>query len=378
VKICHIITTLALGGAELQLLRIIEHDKVNTHAVCYFGFDDALYDRFQSLGIEVTSMGGSSKKDALTIFARLISHLRNNQYDIIHAHLSHAIILARLANLVAGSRPIVSTHHGIKDGYSLIFRELERLTREFNDISTGVSNAVVDSFTDQKAPTQDDWSVVYNGLDCSDWSRRVELASMGFTSISNNLGLPEEQFVFLNVGRYESVKNQGLLIEASAQVVSEYPEIQVLLVGWGRLEERYRQMVEDLDLESNVTITGRVSRPEPYYAIADCFVLCSNREGLPVTLIEASGAGLPIIGTDVPGISEVVESGINGYLTKPDDKEELAEAMLRMISLKSRDSFSKASRKLCRDQFDITNVVDAYSEIYRSLMRNSEIKRGVL
>ena len=366
-KICHIITTLALGGAELQLFRIIKHDKINNHTVCYFGFDDALYDRFQRLGIEVRSMGGSSKKDALTIFARLISHLRNNQYDIIHAHLSHEIVISRLANLVAGRRPIVSTHHSIKDGYSPILRELERLTRQFNGLSTGVSNAVVDSFSNQKGPTQNDWSVVYNGLDCSDWSRRVETTSMRSSDISKNLGLSEEQFVFLNVGRYESVKNQELLIEASARVVSKYPDVQVLLVGWGRLEERYRQMVEGLDLESNVTITGRVSRPEPYYGLADCFVLCSDFEGFGITLIEAAGAGLPVIGTDVPGISEVVADGVNGYLTSPDDVNQLADAMIRMVSSQDRESFAQASRELCADRFDINKVVKNYTQIYNSL-----------
>jgi len=368
VKISHIITTLALGGAEQQLFRLIENDEFNEHAVCYLGFDNALRGRFQQLGVEVTSMGGSSKTDAPVLLARLIFHLRNNKYDIIHAHLSHGIVLARLANLVAGRRPIVSTHHTVKERYKLTFRELERFTRRFNDVTTGVSNAVVDSFTDHKESTRNNWSVVYNGLNCEDWAESVKAASKKSARISNDLGFSDDQFVFLNVGRYVPVKNQTLLIEATDRLVRNHPDIRVLLVGWGRLEERYRQLVEDLNLGSNVTIIGRVPHPEPYYALADCFVLCSDYEGFGITLIEAAGAGLPVIGTDVTGISEVVEDGVNGYLTRPGDVDQLADAMLRMISANSGDSFVKASRQICTERFDIKNVVDAYNDIYLSLV----------
>jgi glycosyltransferase involved in cell wall biosynthesis len=302
------------------------------------------------------------------MLVRLISYLRANEYDIIHAHQPHGMVFARLANLVAGRRPIVSTHHNINSSYDPVFGELERLTRRFNRVTTGVSNAVVDSFTDQKEPIRTDWTVVYNGLNCSDWANSVEATSRTSADLSDDLGLSDNQFVFLNVGRYVPQKHQALLIEATDRLVSTHPDVRVLLVGWGRLEERYRQLVEDLNLGSNVTITGRVPQPEPYYALADCFVLCSKHEGLPVTLIEASAAGLPLIGTDVPGISEVVEDGVNGYLTRSGDVDQLADAMLRMISTNRGDSFAKASRELCVERFDISNVVDAYNDIYLSLV----------
>jgi glycosyltransferase involved in cell wall biosynthesis len=278
------------------------------------------------------------------------------------------MVFARLANLVAGRRPIVSTHQNIHSSYDPMFRELERLTRPFNGHSTGVSEAVVDSFTNQHDSSCGDWSVVYNGLDCSDWATSVETASRKASEIKGDLQISDNQFVFLNVGRYVPQKHQALLIEATDQIVSTHPDVRVVLVGWGRLEERYRQLVEDLNLGSNVTITGRVPQPEPYYALADCFVLCSNHEGLPVTLIEASAAGLPLIGTDVPGISEVVEHGVNGYTTRPGDVDQLADAMLRMIASDRRESFSRASRNVCAERFDIRKVVHAYNDIYHSLV----------
>jgi len=313
-------------------------------------------------------MGGSSKLDAPAMLVRLITHLRANKFDIIHAHQPHAMVFARLANLVAGRRPIVSTHHNINSSYDPVFRELERLTRPFNEVTTGVSNAVVDSFTDQRDPVRTNWTVVYNGLNCSDWADSIETASRNSADLSDDLGLSDNQFVFLNVGRYVPQKHQALLIEATDQIVNTHPDVHVLLVGWGDLEERYRQLVEDLNLGSNVTITGRVPQTEPYYALANCFVLCSKHEGLPVTLIEASAAGLPLIGTDVPGISEVVRDGVNGYMTPAGDVNQLADAMLRMISTNRGDSFGKASHKMCIDRFEISNVVDAYNDIYNSLL----------
>jgi glycosyltransferase involved in cell wall biosynthesis len=366
-RICHVITSLALGGAERQLLRFINNDEANHHTVCYLGFDDALRGEYESSGVEVISMGGSSKTDVFAVLARLIFHLRSEEYDIIHARQPHGMVFARLANIFAGRKPVVSRHGNIKDSYDPIFKELERLTRRFNDVTTGISNAVVDSFTDQREPTRADWPVIYNGLNCKDWKTSLDNASIESANISDDLGLSDSQFVFLNVGRYVPQKNQALLIAATEQLVSTHPDVQVILVGWGRLEDDYRQLIEDLNLESNVIITGRVSQPVPYYALADCFVLCSDYEGLGNVLIEAAATGLPLIGTDVPGISEVIVDGVNGYIIDPGDADQLADAMRRMISSNRRDSFAKASFELCREQFDISNVVHAYNTIYDSL-----------
>jgi len=176
-----------------------------------------------------------------------------------------------------------------------------------------------------------------------------------FTSAERTLHSPPR---LLFVGRLSPQKNVPLLLRALAGMSADF---ETTLVGDGELEDELKQAVADLGLR-NVSFHGRADGAElvELYRSADVFVLPSEREGMPLVLLEALAMGLPIVATDVPGNRDVVVDGQNGVLVPPEDAHRLREALLevtrdpcqyKLLSARSRQLASKYSWDAIREQF---------------------------
>lgn len=370
-RVCHIITSLALGGAETQLLRFVSNDDSGTeHVVCFLGYDDSLVDRFENAGVEVHSFGGASKIDAPIVLYRTIKFLRKNEFDIIHAHQVHGIVFGRIASILTGSRPIITTHQNVQDNYGNLFKYLETATRSLDTVTIAVSEGVKKSFATKDRDPRGNWDVVYNSIQIEEFQNELSSSSNRAKKLEDKYGISSEDFIFLNVGRYAEQKNQKRLIEAMDSVVPKAPNAKMFIVGWGKLQNELEEKVQELDIQENVYITGRASPIHEYYYAADAFVLSSHFEGLSIASVEALSAGLPIIGTDVPGVNEVVVHEQNGYLVEPDSASELSNAIHKLIGNSKLEKYGKKSSALAEERFSITTTIEAYFNIYQSCVRS--------
>jgi glycosyltransferase involved in cell wall biosynthesis len=205
---------------------------------------------------------------------------------------------------------------------------------------------------------------VHNSINVDEFRNDLADAANRAARIRERFGIDEDSLVFLNVGRYVPQKNQAKLVKAMKQVVRDRPEAQLFVIGWGELTDDLQATVIEHGLESNVHITGRVDTVEEYYHLANVFVLSSHWEGLSIASIEALAAGLPIVGTDVPGVREVVEHEENGYLVAPDSASALAEAMTALYSESRRARFGDVSGRLVRDRYSIEAMISSYLSLY--------------
>ena len=165
-------------------------------------------------------------------------------------------------------------------------------------------------------------------------------------------------------------KGIGELIGAMRIVTDRIPQATLQIFGKGRLDF-YRQMAAEQGVAGAVTFGGFISGPEKIeaYRSSSLFLLPSYVEGMPMVIVEAMAAGLPVVATTAGGIPEIVEEGINGFLVPPRDTEALADRILRILSNPGLlGAMSDANARKARDVFDIDTIAPKICRIYDDLL----------
>lgn len=160
----------------------------------------------------------------------------------------------------------------------------------------------------------------------------------------------------LYTGRLAAVKGLPILLESLVQVKAAHPDLLLTVVGDGADRPQLQQLTAQLGLNENVNFVGYQSQASvrQFMQETDVFVLPSFAEGLPVSLMEALAAGVPVVTTQIAGVSELVESGINGYLVPPGNVAELADRIEKLLADPAlRAQMGAAGRLKVAQEFDI-------------------------
>ena len=169
------------------------------------------------------------------------------------------------------------------------------------------------------------------------------------------------------VGRLEAVKDYPTLLRAMARA----PEnAGLLILGTGPLEGELVKQAEQFGLKRRVWFMGFEPNVERWMQAADGFVLSSRYEGLPMVLLEAGACGVPAVATDVPGTREVVVDGVNGWLARAGDPNNLHEAMTRLMRmpLEERYAMGECARRRVVKEFSMDIVLNRWEQLYESLL----------
>ncbi|MCL2051078.1 MAG: glycosyltransferase [Lachnospiraceae bacterium] len=178
----------------------------------------------------------------------------------------------------------------------------------------------------------------------------------------------EREKTIVSVGRIDENKNQRLLLQAFSKLAGTYPDYQLIIYGEGNLKETLKQEADILGLAERIKFPGKSSTVEEDIYKAGIFVLSSDTEGSPNSLIEAMLLGLAVISTDCPsgGPKELIKHGYNGLLTPPKDLDKLTENLQYMLSnFQMAAEMGRNAAKLQKD-FDPDIVYGAWEEILRS------------
>jgi len=266
--------------------------------------------------------------------------------------------------LVAPVPALVSTIHNTYEGGRLRMAAY-RLTNGLADAMTIVSEAAFDRFVSEGIVPRALLRVIPNGVDTA---RFMNVAG-GRGAVRASLGLGPE-FVWLAVGRFEVAKDYPNMLRAFAKVRQEQPQAVLLLVGRGSLQAETQALVEELGLGNGVRFLGvRDDVPEVMSA-ADGYVMSSAWEGMPMVLLEAAAAGLPIVTTRVGGNHEVVRDESTGFLVPPGDSEALALAMVRLSRLPEpeRLAMGERGREHIRSHYGLGRVAEQWENLYREVL----------
>lgn len=168
----------------------------------------------------------------------------------------------------------------------------------------------------------------------------------------------------VSMGRLTKQKNHPLLIKAFAKFSAPFEDLHLVIYGEGEERENLEALVKELGLSQKVSLPGKTSQVSEVLSEADLFVLSSDYEGLPNTLIEAMAVGLPCISTACPtGPKDLIQSGQDGLLTKVGSEEELCMAMeMFRGSFEDRKRMGMASKQKIRENFSIGKIVDMFEK----------------
>lgn len=381
-RVCLLINSLGHGGAETLLLRLVRNAAPEevTFTVCYLGGSDDLAPEFEAEGVRVVSFGASTDPPQFdpTAIPAMVRFFRNEEFDVLHAHLPYAQALGRVVARLFGPGAVVTTKHTLPGNHHPVERLADSLTRPLDDASVAVSTGVEAAYRGEASmydpPVDGRWCTIFNGIDAESFNHLVRTADTAEIEDRWSVGNGPESAggrddpVFLNVGRYVPQKAQSDLVAAMSKVTKTLPDARLFLVGWGELAEQLDRQIREAGLTENVFLTGRSENVHRYYAVADAFVLPSTYEGLPMTLLEAMAAELPVIASDIPGVADVMAAGETGELVAPNAPAELAAAMIALSSPERRAEYGRRGYRRVSTEFAMDSTVDDYLTLYEELL----------
>jgi sugar transferase (PEP-CTERM/EpsH1 system associated) len=353
ISVVHLVSGLNVGGLEmvvLHLARYCDRDRFAPRVLC-LQEKGPLAPAFEDLGIPVESLDCQSLQKARTL-TRLIRRLRQLKPQILHTHNMNPHLFGAIAAWFANTPILVHTKHGrnYPDRAVAVFRN--RFAAYFTDRIVAVSMDAANVVRQIERVPAKKIVVIQNGIDLD----RFELRSMSEFQTGKRA---------IHVARLNVSKDQETLLRAARLVVDLEPDFCLTIVGDGPARGSLEVLQQDLGLRAAVRFLGERSDINLLLADADFFVLSSVEEGIPLTVLEAMAAGLPVVATRVGGNPEVVIPNETGLLVEPRAPRELADAMLAMLRYPSKArQMGLAGRRRVEIDFNIKNVVASYESLY--------------
>ena len=270
---------------------------------------------------------GLSAGFSLGVLLRLRGVMRQGQYQIAHCHGMRAALYARLASLTLRPQPkLVFSIHGFAAPHYMPPKRqallgLERCLAEATDAWVCVSRAERDALLRSGVAPAARVHLIRNGIE---WQRFASVQEQR-ASMRETLRLPAGAFVATTVCRLYRPRDFSTLLRAFQQVRAALPQTHLLIVGDGPLRDKVEQEMAALSLTQVVHLLGMRRDVPQILGATDVFVLASKGwEGLPLTVLEAMAASVPVVASDVGGTREAVLDGETGYLFQPGDVAALA------------------------------------------------------
>lgn len=364
IKVLQLLVAMPVGGAEIMVADIaagLDPARFEVVTAC-LGAPGPMGEELRRRGREVLSLGLDIKRTrAWSLVRRVRRLLREVRPDILHTHLYHANLYGRLAALGLGLPGVVATVHNI---YSRV--KWHRCLA--NRLLAGISDYVL-----VFSPQVKEDVVRYDRVPAARLrmlTPGVRLGELGpgesKDAAKKRLGV--SGFCLGNVARLEEQKGHEDLLVAVSRLHREIPELTLLLVGEGTREDRLRGLAQELGLQQVVRFLGtRRDIPRILQAL-DVFVMPSRWEGIPLTLLEAMGSGLPVVSTRVGRAPEIVEDGANGRLVPVADPGALARAVLELYQEPhKRREWGEQARHAVLEKYTLEHFLDQFAAIYLEL-----------
>lgn len=341
------------GGAEkmvAQLAAGMDGTRFQTEVFCVYGqpLENHLERMIADRGVPIHFIG-KKKGFSLKAMVKLFRGLDAFRPDVVHTHLYACVYTAPWP--VLRHRAWLHTFHlpPELENRRLIRRILSKiLVRMRAMIPVAISHQNQMFLRDYFGLTEAQIPVVYNP---------VELKK--FTDLKK---VDNPSFTFITAGRFSEQKNQAMMLRAFAGFLKTGGDARLVLLGKGELEAQLRSLAQELGIAERVEFAGFVENVQDHLANADVFVLSSDYEALPLAVLEAMAAGLPIVATDVGGLRDIVTD--NGILLPAADLAAMTDAMVRLYSDSVlRRKMGQQSKTHAAD-YDISQTVAGYCRLY--------------
>lgn len=375
-RVLQLVLSLAIGGTEKLV-----YDLVHRVDKCLVVPVVCCLDEFGHFGKELQRDGYQvcilNRKPGIDwgLIRRLNAIIQQEKIDVIHAHQYTPYFYGLLASLYTKLSMFTKAP-------KLVFTEHGRFYPEQKKLKRTIANPVLSLFTDEIVTISESTKsslikyenfpahrikVVYNGIELSRFSQKIDTVAK-----KQSLGLSPDARVIGIVARLDPIKNHAMLLRAFKRVLQHIPDTYLLIIGDGPEEQNIKAFARLLDVNDNTIFLGARKDVSELLHVFDVFALSSFSEGTSVTLLEAMGAGVPIVATKVGGNPEVIKNQESGYLVPSDNDQEMATMLIKLLQdKKARQRMGQAGQKRGYDMFSLDKMVNAYTELYLKVSASS-------
>ena len=351
-KILQVIPYFCFGGAETMCENLTYALMKQGHevtVVSLFGEKTPISQRMERAGVKLIYLDKKLGLD-LSMIPKLRKIMKQEQPDAVHTHLD-VIKYAVAAAKLAGIKHCVHTVHNVAE------QEAEgRLQKIINgfyfhmgwSVPVALSPMVQQTILSFYGMKEKQVPVIYNGVDLSRCLEKTDYES------GNTL---------IHVGRFNEQKNHQGLLRAFQMILKQYPQCVLKLVGDGERRQDMEHLAGELGIAEKVQFLGSQSNVYPYLQEADIFLLPSNYEGMPMTIIEAMGTGLPVVASRVGGVPDMITDRKSGMLTNQ-EPEDVAQAVLELMKNSSLRKALGEQAKLESKRFSAEHMAEEYGKVY--------------
>lgn len=353
-KIIQVIPQFGLAGAETMCENLTYELRKSGHdvtVISMYDYHSPITDRMENAGVDVRYLNKKHGVD-FSMIHQLKRIFHEVHADVVHTHLGcpkYAIPAA----MMAGVKHRVHTVHNIAQKESgPAARKLNKfLFKHCGTIPVALTEKVRDTIVAEYKMNPLDIPVIFNGIPLTKCLRK------------NDYHIDQNRIQLLHIGRFSPAKNHVEMINAVCELHRKYPGLYLKLIGDGELKEQIVAHIHACGAEDFVELFGLTDNVYPHLKQADIFILPSTYEGMPMTLIEAMGSGIPIVAGNVGGIPDMITDGIEGLLCEP-----TADSITHKIDILIGD---EALRKSCAEnallaaqRFSSESMAKKYLKIY--------------
>ena len=350
-NILYLITGLGLGGAEKVVCDLADQMSALGHQVKIAYLTGEILVRPKNINIDLISLDLNNLYGLYSASKKYKKLIKDFQPDVVHAHMVHANIFARINRIGCAIPKLICTAHNSNEGGQLRMLAY-KYTNFLSDLNTNVSQEASESLISKGAFNKNNLITVYNGID---------LNKFNFFNKDKN----SNELIFLSVGRFNKQKDYPNLFKAISSLKNKInKELKFYIAGEGELRPQLEQLIVDLGISDCVVLLGKRSDIPNLLNKADYFVLSSRHEGLPTVVIEAMACGTFVIATDCGGSAEIM--GDTGILVPPQNSEALAEALKEAMNktpLEIQENNLKARQRV-EELFSLEKSVQNWLKLY--------------
>ena len=367
-KVLIALTSADPGGAPQVVYDLLSRARSKDFEFVVAAPQGVFLQKFRKLGYKVFPI--RLDRIRLDSFRKFLKVASRERVDLINSHGKGAGLYARKIGFILGV-PVVQTFHGLHYDYRnriarFLYISLEKMLARFTARFINVSSGQEREGLTMKLFPKSKSRVVVNGVDTA----VVDRVAVNNTSFRRKLGLGSGDLVVIMIARFDPVKGHERLVGMLPELLKKIPNLKIVFAGDGERRSGTERLTKKLGVSSAVRFLGQRSDVFKIFKVSDAAILSSYHEGMPLTVLEAMACRLPVVGSDVVGIRDLVKDGETGYLV---DLEHGSGQLIKSLSKLAKNSLlrrrmGESGRHFVENNFGVDKFVNATLKVYQQAL----------